>query len=664
MKTTEYVLWTVLAITLLWPNGAMLLGSFKSTMCRLGVINLCAAIGQDLCVFGDCPVSQAPLWVLRLSRLMLSAASFVNSVWTTGNNILLQIISSAQEFSPMGKTALIVTCYLVSYRLSILMKVAWILLFPVRFLLWQGVLIVTWPYRFTLRIVLSLITKVINLLEALMSVWRSMKDVFNGIKSEEVTLPTGEIVKVSLFDKLDEILRLIKSQRHYESAQQGSDFIAVKTWPSGLVTVRNHLAQTVGMGFLIRAGGKLCLGTAAHVALKCKNGFILSGSPENLTHVKIDCSNIVLQTTMDFILLQVPENTASKLGVSKVKLAKTPKESAAISVFGYVNGRLCQSFGVMGNTTQNMGFKHGLSTLSGFSGSPIFKDGFVVGIHSRCDPMGYNYGLSLDFCLNALKTSEFESSSYDADRYAYHREEDIDYDAEEDFDVLAWEWEGKSARRARANEEGWAEFEQSEGVKAFRTVRELGSFDWSDETPMDFSDPIFEQNAVNFRFRPSNGAVRSTNGKQAPILETCAQLDTSTSTPQVPKVTNEVLPRKKGKKSKNSVIGNGPKVVRKQPGTVCSCTATGSKSANGNQDKTDNYGSETKSCDSTHAATRQNGSQLGKEIRQLKIAIAVVAKREDHLAMESLKRDLEDLKKVAALQRKTSKESGLSSKKT
>lgn len=436
-------------------------------------------------------------------------------------------------------------------------------------------------------------------------------------------------MRVSLYDKLDEILILLKGGRNYESMQAGSDFIAVNKWPSGLVVVRNKAAQTIGMGFLVRACGKLCLGTAAHVALKCKDGFILSGPITNHVSVQIDDAMVVLTTNLDFTLIQVPENTASKLGVAKVKLGKTPTENAAVNVYGFVNGRLCQSFGVMGSTTRNLGFKHSMSTLNGFSGTPIFRDGCVVGVHSRSDGMGYNYGLSLDFLLDSLKTSEFESGDYDSDRYAYHREEDLDYDDEEDFDVLTWKWEGKQQRFARADSEGWAEFDaEEEALSRFhRKDGRLAGIDWHDDAPMDFDAPVWEQ-AVNFRLRPSNGAQTSSNGKhvKGKQLETCSNAESTTSTPPDLKETKEARPKKSKRKSKLSKAGNGPQEPRKQSDSVSSSTETDSSLDNGNRTKKDSNGSEPKSLDSTQKPTPPVGSRaLRKRIRQIKSAKLVMA---------------------------------------
>jgi len=390
-------------------------------------------------------------------------------------------------------------------------------------------------------------------------------------------------------DRLDEILVLLRKQTLYEAKQNGSEFIESDKWPKGLVVVRDNIGQAKGMGFLATFGGKLHLVTAAHVAILCKRGIILSAGIDTLQkHVEILAgAEIGLHSTTDIVAIVVPANTASKLGVSKVKIGKTPSQGKAITTFGYVKGKFVSSLGVMGKPAAFMGFEHGCSTLCGFSGTPVYKDEVIVGIHSRSDGLQTNFGLSLDFLTDSL-----ESSDYDSARHM--RELDEFEDTEEK--MAAWQWGQQQPRRGYSTEKSLAI--DQEHFRSWNAAT-LGTFDWMDETPMNYDDvPRFSKLESVFRNGPKLGANNTSSGTVAqtnstPTMSANAGVSTS-STPEA-KETPASRRRRNRRKSKRSKAGNGPEEESKLSSIVLETTADVSGLENGGQEKTERNGSEPKS---------------------------------------------------------------------
>jgi len=404
-------------------------------------------------------------------------------------------------------------------------------------------------------------------------------------------------------DRLDEILVLLRKQTLYEAKQNGSEFIESDKWPKGLVVVRDNIGQAKGMGFLAIFGGKLHLVTAAHVAILCKRGMILSAGIDTLQkHVELLAgAEIGLHSTTDIVAIVVPANTASKLGVSKVKLGKTPSQGKAITTFGYVKGKFVSSLGVMGKPAAFMGFEHGCSTLCGFSGTPIYKDEVIVGIHSRSDGLQTNFGLSLDFLVESLESSDYDS--------ARHMRE-LDEFEELENKTATWQWGQQSPRRGYSTDKSFAV--DTEHFRSWNAAT-LGTFDWMDETPMNFEDvPRFAKLESVFRNGPNLGANNTSSGTQAQTNSTqttSADVVVSTSSTPEAKETPVSRRRRNRKKSKRSKAGNGLEEESKLSSTVLETTAGVSGSENGNQAQTEKNGSEPKSW--TQAYTQELLNRIG-----------------------------------------------------
>lgn len=478
------------------------------------------------------------------------------------------------------------------------MRLVWLLLWPVLFgceLAWCGLrascllawALITWPFRSVYRVILGTVTWATNWYNWVVTRPAHWTAWLRGQLATTTTLETGETVSVSLMDRLDEILSLLRqTTRTYEARQEGSEFIACKEWPKGLVVVRDSAAMAKGMGFLTVLNGKHCLVTAAHVAMKCKRGIILSAGVDP-KHVNIPGDpDMMVQSTADVVYIEVPPNTAGLLGVAKAKKDVSPATGLAVTLYGYVNGKFVSSLGVMGDPTRYFGFKHGASTVRGFSGTPIFYDGKIVGIHSRSNGLGVNFGLSLD-----LVTGTFERNDYNGKRHMREQDEDYEYDAERearrlrpdtpdlDMEEVAWRIEEREIRTV-SDENSWQQ-RISDGPERFIN-KKLSGINWQDESPMDEDDlPTWEnvnemkfESVPVFRDGPKLGANNITNGKakegtpELPTVTTSPSQATSTSSIQEAKETPDAPPKKKKKRSKRSKVGNGPKEVSKPSETA------------------------------------------------------------------------------------------------
>lgn len=200
--------------------------------------------------------------------------------------------------------------------------------------------------------------------------------------------------------KLDQILNAITGKTFKESMQNGSPQIKCDTWPTHLISLRSKSGEHVGFGFVIaRHGGQLLL-TAAHVIqeiVKSGEGSLVA----NGQHLKMDLAwKVSLAGSFDLVGIKLPSNVATSLKVKSLKLAKTPGTGTALSTYGYINGEITRTVGVISGRSSRMRVKHTASTQRGHCGSPmILGENKVCAIHFESDGLGYNYAFPLDFLV-------------------------------------------------------------------------------------------------------------------------------------------------------------------------------------------------------------------------------------------------------------------------
>lgn len=300
-----------------------------------------------------------------------------------------------------------------------------------------------------------------------------------------------ETVELSERELLNQILQTLRtSGRFHESIQPGSPIIPVDKWPEHLVSVQTMEGKHVGFGFFLAIMGGLRFVSCAHVIKAvCKGGKLHTPTA---TLALLDSFTIKGSGSLDAVIIDVPNNYPTKLGVKKLHLAKTPGHGTAVNIFGYINGIIVRTIGVVSGKEIGLLFQHTASTISGHCGSPMIVGGKVIGIHTQSDHVGRNYALSLDFLID-------EKESYDAeDKYLFEQNRDLsedeirenlieknrmnlDYwvdDADEGNEILTTKgkW-GKTKRIA---------FRESE--MAYRKVANMGS--WTESGDMETLDSL------------------------------------------------------------------------------------------------------------------------------------------------------------------------------
>jgi len=631
MSTIKYALLSVLVCMLLWNNAVSAVGWFRETLCQEGLTNFCPGLYLDLCVYGASLKHPISSWDLYYLAMKNGVAWFRPFVEIFINKICALLTHLKSTSSLTEKLGFIVTSFLALFYPWKVVMLLWFILHPVRF----GVNLTYWVIRkfivktvhfimLPYRVFFLLRNKLVDKYHAYLAWKNAWMQWAKGFGGTTVTLDNGKVVKVSIAEKLDEILQLLRTTtgRLLESRQSGSDFMEVGQLPKGLVVVRSVNGTTVGMGFLVRAKGKLCLGTAAHVGQKIVDGFILSGNADNLACVQVRDIKPVLTTTLDFILLEVPENTSSILGIGKVKLGPTPSEGKVVNAYGFVNGRLCRSMGLTGSLARNFGFKHTASTLAGFSGTPLYHNDTIVAVHSRSDAMGYNYALSLDVFLNGINQT-LEANVYENDFRAFRQTEEdfLEREDEDLYNEVAWKWESQAAVGARNSGKMWCTLTANESSH-WASGAGIQSLDkWADETPMDFDDlgpvpslsdfrPRFESAPGNFRRGSSHGAVSSTNGKGKEKETICESAVPSTIVNSV-EPPKEALRKRKKKNSKRSKTGTGPTKAPVSSKTASTSIPVVSFEDHGSLMNSNEKESETKSSSATLEEAHQSGLRRG-----------------------------------------------------
>lgn len=478
-----------------------------------------------------------------------------------------------------------------------------------------------------------------------------------GNWATETTLPEGpKVVKLGLMDKLDEILRLLRAQTTLEARQAQSEFVEAEVWPKGLVLIRDHRANSIGMGFITVIENKHLVITAAHVLSRCTRGLILSAGCVQQKHVTItQDAKLVLKTSSDIVGFEVPPNTMATLGVSKVKLGQTPSQGLPVSVFGFFKGQFVSALGVMGKPTRGFYFQHGCSTIGGFSGTPIYKDGVIVGIHSRASGSQENYGLSLDFLITKLESKDYDGArhmreveEWDPDFYldmSNREQEDIDADV----DDFQWEFEKRAGRRARTTEKTWMQTPNLASLFTEENNR-ISGFNYvdSERYQMEHAPSVSAGKLPVFHERPSHsGAQPTTNGSRTPKKEettTSTESENLTSSTQEEKVTPENPPKKKKKKSKSSKPGNGQRAQSTPSEAPSGNTPPASTSDPGNPRKKASSGSGPKSWVQvyTQELLRLRGTGVGLD-QEEEMTLAALAQSQankiwkDYLATRSPK---------------------------
>jgi hypothetical protein len=140
------------------------------------------------------------------------------------------------------------------------------------------------------------------------------------------------------------------------------------------------------------------------------------------------------QSALDVIGVEVPDHVWSFLGVTAARTDANPPEKFVARVYGYDGSEVAMSLG-QAKCGRGFTFSHTASTEAGWSGSPLLRNGKVVGVHRGSCPSGtFNTGVSIQPFLIGEETKDHSK--------AWTRVPEIDGDYDE-FDILL---KGRKAR--------------------------------------------------------------------------------------------------------------------------------------------------------------------------------------------------------------------------
>lgn len=188
------------------------------------------------------------------------------------------------------------------------------------------------------------------------------------------------------------------------------------TEPTSLVMLK---AGEVTVGFGSRVQYKGCsdyLLTAHHVVAPhaelnlCKRGLVVKLSEDMLESTYESALEAV-----DFVMIKIPSNYWSKLGVGVGKLTTMTKRTT-VTLYGGSNSMgLTSSQGSAYKGRTGFAIIHEAPTTRGWSGTPLYQGNFIVGIHTGCGKLGEtncatNVNLLLE--LSSTQESNFSENSY------------------------------------------------------------------------------------------------------------------------------------------------------------------------------------------------------------------------------------------------------------
>jgi len=319
---------------------------------------------------------------------------------------------------------------------------------------------------------------------------------------------------------------------------------------------------------------------------------------------------IVSFTFSDVVGVWLEKTIASRLGVKKSVLVKTPGHNHQIQTYVMMNDELYTSSGVILKALSEMRFSHNSSTLPGSSGAPIMtKVGAIAGIHTtgtaKC-----NEAISLHF-MASKKESDSRENSYQEVLPEEYRDDDaehgviwdeVDYDNDTAWDKDPDEGNIRISRYQLKNNGRAFCLTMDAYTQGQRSALVNGNRSWADlEDDGDFSD--FEdtygerrrdfkgkgkavlESVLGFQGAPANNAGASMSSVQEETQSATAPVtDTSVSTPEPSPAVEENKSlnqqKKKKKKSKNCESGSGPQQTLPPSGKVSESTQPDTKKEN------------------------------------------------------------------------------------
>nr|UHS71677.1 MAG: polyprotein P2a [Sobemovirus sp.] len=184
--------------------------------------------------------------------------------------------------------------------------------------------------------------------------------------------------------------------------------------PASLVTIYGPNDDVVGMGSRVSWNGGTWLLTASHVWIPDVDMALAKGN--NMVTVKPNqCKGAVrcADTRVDFTLVPIPDPVWSVLKVKSIPLAPMNKNVPCVLYGGRHPTSLMSSAGIATKGEYGFQIEHNAPTTNGWSGTPIYSQGCVVGIHTGSKVLGeVNRGVNAGLLLSISKETVYSEVSY------------------------------------------------------------------------------------------------------------------------------------------------------------------------------------------------------------------------------------------------------------
>ena len=212
--------------------------------------------------------------------------------------------------------------------------------------------------------------------------------------------------------------------------------VVVGKEPPSLVYLQDLTGRTVGMGCRATCGGNTVLLTAWHVLDGARLSDLYLAKANRKTgeayRVKFDfswpaeyeCSD----EAIDLAAVLVPDAVWAKLGVSAARVVK-PLANSPVTAFGGECKHPKSSVGRFVPT--GLRGIHSCSTRTGWSGTPLYSQGCVVGVHVEWDKVGTSNRATVAYPFHTRQESwggEYESGAEISDEEMDSRSDVHEYD--------------------------------------------------------------------------------------------------------------------------------------------------------------------------------------------------------------------------------------------
>lgn len=271
--------------------------------------------------------------------------------------------------------------------------------------------------------------------------------------------------------------------------------VGVGKEPQSLVFLQDTLGRSIGVGCRVQCGKSSVLLTAWHVldAAKLSDIYLAkcnrrTGTPfrvkfERDWPVEYECAH----EDIDISAVQVPDSVWSKLGVTAAKVGM-PRANAPVTCFGGLCHEPASSVGRY--APEGLSGEHSCSTRSGWSGTPLYSAGKVVGVHIEWHKIGASNRATAVWPFHLQK----ESWSGDSDSGSEISDEEMDARSDVRSYVVKGRGRFRTAGREFSRTADYAPFDYEAADKAVvQRVKDFASREkWLNEEDEDDYGPVLK----------------------------------------------------------------------------------------------------------------------------------------------------------------------------